>query len=159
MLSHNPYFFSNTSEATKKERRIIMVRTTLKRLGILVLVLAVCVQFASVPAFAMGETRNTAINNCVSSLTMNTPGVLTCTGGTSVKIGYTAKVIVELQVLEDDWETIATWSDSGGMTAAVDQDYTATRGETYQLRLTHLAYNSNGNLVEMITDYSGIYSY
>ncbi len=136
-----------------------MIRATLKRLGILVLVLAVCVQFASVPAFAMGETRNIAINNCINSLSMYTPGVLICTGGTTVKSGYTARVIVELQVLEDDWETVATWSDSGGMTAAVDQDYDATKGETYQLRLTHLAYNSNGNLVEMITDYSGIYSY
>lgn len=136
-----------------------MIRTTLKKLGILVLVLAVCVQFASVPAFAMGETRNIAINNCINSLTMDTPGVLTCTGGTTVKAGYTAKVIVELQVLESDWETIATWSASGGMIAGLDQDYNATRGETYQLRLTHLAYNSNGNLVEMITDYSGIYSY
>lgn len=136
-----------------------MIRTTLKRLGILVLMLAVCVQFASVPAFAMGETRNTAINNCINSLTMDTPGVLNCTGGTTVKLGYTAKVIVELQVLESDWETIATWSSSGGMGASVNEYYTATRGEAYQLRLTHLAYNSNGNLVEMITDYSNIYSY
>lgn len=136
-----------------------MIRTTLKRLGILVLMLAVCVQFASVPAFAMGETRNIAINNCINSLTMDTPGVLTCTGGTTVKSGYTAKVIVELQILDGGWETIATWSDAGGTIAGVDRDYNVTRGNSYQLRLTHLAYNSNGNLVEMITDYSITYSY
>ena len=144
-----------------------MMRKTLKRIGIIILMLAVCVQFASVPALAKGDTwlrtageaRNTAINNCLSSLTMDTPGVLNCTGGTTVKSGYTAKVIVELQVLNDDWETIRTWSDSGGTIAGVDEDYNATRGNVYQLRLTHLAYNSNGNLAEMITDYSGIYSY
>lgn len=144
-----------------------MIKTTLKRIGIMVLMLAVCVQFASLPAFAESvvdsdstvQPRNTAINNCLSSLTMDSPGVLTCTGGTTVKSGYMAGVIVELQILEDDWETIATWSDYGGMVAGIDEDYEAVRGNAYQLRLTHLAYDSNGKLVEMITDYSGIYAY
>lgn len=138
------------------------------RIVTIILMLVLCLNISSSYVLAKEETnlesivepRNIAINNCLNSLSMDTPGVLTCAGATTVKPGYTARVIVELQYFDDgDWTTDATWSDNGGMSASVEEDYTATKGNTYRLRLSHLAYNASGNLVEMIPDYSILYSY
>lgn len=97
--------------------------------------------------------QNVAIISTSNELTLNSNGKLECYGKTATQYGYTAGIIVELQ---RNGTTIKTWTDNGGMTALVDETYTYTSGYTYQLKLTHKAYNSAGTLVESFVKYSNV---
>lgn len=78
-------------------------------------------------------------------------------GGTEVPDGYEAYVKVELQQKNGtSWTTIKTWTDRYEAYAVVSKNYAVLSGYNYRLKLTHKAYDSNGNLIETITDYSDI---
>ena len=78
-------------------------------------------------------------------------------GGTQVPDGYEAYVKVELQQKNGtSWTTIKTWTDRDTDYAMVSRYYAVTSGYQYRLKLTHIAYDSNGNLIESIPDYSDI---
>ena len=99
---------------------------------------------------------NIVITKTDSNLTLGPAGKLTCYGKTTVQYGYTAEVIVELQ---QDGTTIQTWNASSAPTSTVEKTYYAARGHSYQLKLTHKAYDKNGNLIESIPKYSNVVRY
>ena len=78
-------------------------------------------------------------------------------GGTEVPPNYDAYVKVELQQWNGtSWTTIKTWTDRYESYAMVSRNYAVMSGYTYRLKLTHKAYDSNGNLIETLTTYSDI---
>lgn len=78
-------------------------------------------------------------------------------GGTEVPHGYEAYVKVELQQYTGSgWTTIKTWTDRDDSYAMVSRYYAVMSEYNYRLKLTHKAYDSNGNLIETLTTYSDI---
>lgn len=102
---------------------------------------------------------NIAITATDNNLYFKSTGVLKCMGATDVQGGYTAYVSVALQQKGSSWTSIKTWSHKGGITAVVDENYAVAKGYSYRLKLTHKAYDSNGNLIETITKYSEVINY
>lgn len=100
---------------------------------------------------------NIIIAACDTALEWESSGVLEVYGGTEVPHGYESYVKVELQRKDGtSWTTIKTWTDQGGSYAMVSSYYAVMSGYQYRLKLTHKAYDSNGNLIETITKYSDI---
>ena len=100
---------------------------------------------------------NIIIAACDSYLIWEGGNTLEVYGGTEVPDGYEAYVKVELQQKNGtSWTTIKTWTDQGGSYAMVSRYYAVMSGYQYRLKLTHKAYDSNGNLIESIPDYSDI---
>ncbi len=97
---------------------------------------------------------NIAITQMNCDLEMSSTGVMDCWGYTSVQSGKKAGVTVELQKsTSGGWDTVKTWNKTGSMTVSVDEYHTVSKG-TYQLKVTHKAYNSAGTLIESIVQYS-----
>ena len=100
---------------------------------------------------------NIIIGACDSSLEWEDTNSLAIYGGTLVPNGYDAYVKVELQQKNGtSWTTIKTWTDRYEAYAMVSRNYAVTSGYQYRLKLTHKAYDSNGNLIETLTTYSDI---
>lgn len=102
---------------------------------------------------------NIAINTTSCNLTMNSPGNLSCNGKTIVRTGYKAGVTVELQRMDSDWNTIKTWTSTANKEAIVNENWYVTKGYSYRLKTSHYAYNSSGNLIEVIPSYSAEINY
>lgn len=95
-----------------------------------------------------------ATDNYIEWVGTNT---LEIAGGTEVPHGYEAYVLVELQQKNgSSWKTIKTFTDQGGSYAMVSRYYAVMSGYDYRLKLTHKAYDSNGNLIETIIKYSPV---
>ena len=100
---------------------------------------------------------NIIISATENLLEWKSSGTLNVYGGTQVPYGYEAYVKVELQRKNGtSWTTIKTWTDQDTEYAMVGSYYAVTSGYQYRLKLTHKAYDSNGNLIETITKYSDI---
>ena len=83
-----------------------------------------------------------------------------CYGKTTVTSGYRARVKVELQQKNGtSWATLKTWNVSGNLSATVNELYTPTKGNSYRLKTTHYALNSNGSVAEYVTKYSSTITY
>ncbi len=116
--------------------------------------------FAAMPESGAVAPANIAVVTTDNALTLGLLGKLTCEGATGVQQGYTAKVIVELQQYNGGWSTIDTWTAATGTRSAAVNEYKyVAKGYSYQLKLTHIALDSNGNQVESITKYSTIVAY
>ena len=100
--------------------------------------------------------RYIAITDTSTELTL-IGSTLNCYGYTGVQQGYKAHVTVELQRRGSTWTTIRTWVATGGMTAAVDQNYTSYSSYyKYRLKVTHKSLDSNGNVLESYETYSTV---
>ena len=100
---------------------------------------------------------NIIIAACDNYLVWEGTNTLEVYGGTLVPNGYEAYVKVELQQKNGtSWTTIKTWTDRYEAYAMVSRNYAVMSGYQYRLKLTHKAYDSNGNLIETITKYSDI---
>lgn len=100
---------------------------------------------------------NIIIAACDNYLVWESSGVLEVYGGTEVPPNYDAYVKVELQQKNGtSWTTIKTWTDRYESYAMVSSYYAVMGEYDYRLKLTHKAYDSNGNLIETITKYSDI---
>ena len=108
---------------------------------------------AAAPDTGIVSPNYTAIANVDNLLTLESNNNLNCYAYTSVYRSYTAKVTVELQQSNGGWETIETWTDKGGTSAVVNEDYTAKSGK-YRLKVTHSSYNSSGKLLDSVAVYS-----
>lgn len=100
--------------------------------------------------------RFVALFDCGNELALeNSLGKLYCMGYTDTYSGYKAYVKVELQELDGTWSTIKTWthSPSNSTSATVAEYYYVVKG-TYQLKLTHRAYNQDGTLADEFVVYS-----
>lgn len=105
--------------------------------------------------------RFVALFDCGNDLTLeNSLGKLYCMGYTDTYSGYKAYVQVELQELDGTWGTIKTWTHapSNSTSATVSENYYVAKG-TYQLKITHKAYNQNGTLADEFTSYSDVVQY
>ena len=78
-------------------------------------------------------------------------GRLSIQGGTTVQLGFTAGVTVELQ---QNGRTIRTWSDARATNINLATEHFVARGHQYRLRLTHTARNANGAILETVVMYS-----
>ena len=110
---------------------------------------------------AIGETtimpRYIAITDTDTDLILINSTTLNCYGYTCVQQGYKANVTVELQRRGSTWTTIRTWTATGGLSAAVDQNYTNySSSYKYRVKVTHKSLDSNGNVLESVTTYSSI---
>ena len=126
--------------------------------------------FAAVPAFAEPtenmpkELRdvvpfNIVITKTQSYLSILSGQTLRCHAETSVASGNNAGLTMELQQNQNGkWQTIETWSNSGGAKTVLDENYTVSKGYSYQLKLTHRGFNSAWTLLETITKYSNTVS-
>lgn len=84
--------------------------------------------------------------------------IIACGGTTSTAPTINACVEVELQYLENGtWKRFAFWEDYGRTGAAVEEYVRVWPGYTYRLLLTHMAYDTNGNLLETFSDEPGYY--
>lgn len=100
--------------------------------------------------------RYIAITDTSTELIRN-GSTLNCYGYTGVQQGYKANVTVELQRKGSTWTTIRTWTATGGLSAAVDQNYTNySSSYKYRLKVTHKSLDSNGNVLESVTTYSTV---
>ena len=118
--------------------------------------------FAAAPAFAEPtenmpeELRNVVPFNIVitktySYLSVVSGQTLRCYAETSVASGNNAGLTMELQQKQNGkWQTIETWSNSGGTKTILDKTYTVSKGYSYQLKLTNRGFNSAWTLLETI---------
>lgn len=102
--------------------------------------------------------RYTAIAGMNNDISISS-GKANCYGNTIVSSGYKAKVKVELQQKETSWKTIKTWTVSGNLSATVNEPYTLTKGNSYRLKTTHYALNTDGSVAEYVTQYSKTVTY
>lgn len=135
-----------------------MKKTKAKKVISVIMAMVMCLGMANTFAFAAAaddsivSPANVAIISTSNLLELDSSGNLECYGKTATQYGYTASVVVELQ---RNGTTIKTWTDKGGTTAIVDDTYTYTSGNTYQLKVTHKAY-SGTTLVESFVKYSNV---
>ncbi len=101
------------------------------------------------------QPRFVALSDCGNLLSLeNSLGKLYCMGYTDTYLGYKAYVQVELQEMDGTWGTIKTWTySSNSETATISENYYVVKG-TYQLKITHRAYNQNGTLADEFVVYS-----
>ena len=136
----------------------------LRRLAALAAAAVMCMAMPGIGAAAssvIGGNVTVAPANIIISSTENdleyvASSTLECYGFTQVPYGYTAYVKVELQQYNGGWTTIKSWTAQGGSGATVDELRAVDTDYDYRLKLTHKAYNSNGTLIETITEYSNI---
>ncbi len=120
--------------------------------------------FAETTSFKFGDNGNIAvpsyilIANLSVSLSENADGSLQCSGSTLLSQSKKAEVIVELQQYKNGWKTIKTWTKSKNLSATVSEAWHVSSGYDYQVKTTHNAYDSNGNLIESVVKYSSIVS-
>lgn len=101
----------------------------------------------------------TAISFTSNALQHLGSGKMNCQGSTTVRDGYNAEVIVELQKNDGGWKTIKTWSDSGADSAMVEENYYVLSGYFYQLKVTNRSYTSGWSLIDDVVKYSNIVYY
>ena len=141
-----------------------MKKKGFKKALAIVMAAAMCLALPGIGTYAKEIPTDIEIApaNIIISATENllewkSSGVLEVYGGTQVPPTHEAYVKVELQQKNGtSWTTIKTWTDQGGSYAMVGSRYAVTSGYQYRLKLTHKAYDSNGNLIETITKYSDI---
>lgn len=127
--------------------------------------------FAAAPAFAESTENmpeklrdivpfNIVITKTSNALSIVSGQTLRCHAETSVASGNNAGLTMELQQQQQNskWQTIKTWSNSGGTKTTLDETYTVSAGYSYQLKLTHRGFNSAWTLLETITKYSNTVS-
>ena len=146
-----------------------MKNSKAKKILVPVMALSVCLNTAAIPLSASCALPDNdgsiisplyiAITKVTNTLKINTTGVFNCTGVTNVSSGYTAEVIVELQRDTGSWTTVQKWTAKSVLSASVYQTKSVSKGYTYRLKTTHKAYNSNGTLIETVTEYSDEITY
>ncbi len=103
--------------------------------------------------YSIENSRFIAITKNKNNFNIASNGEASCYGYTKTISGYKAMIKAELQKYNLGWKTIKSWSNTGGITAAISQSYYVTKGK-YRLKVTHYALNSNGTIIESSTTYS-----
>ncbi len=141
-----------------------MKKKGFKKALAIVMAAAMCLALPGIGTYAKEIPSNVSIAPaniiiiaCDTALEWKGTNTLQVYGGTEVPDGYEAYVKVELQQKNGtSWTTIKTWTDRYEAYAMVSNYYAVMSGYQYRLKLTHKAYDSNGNLIETITKYSDI---
>jgi len=105
------------------------------------------------------RARFSVIGTCISSLELQSSGLLVCRAETSVTPGNTAGVTIELQQsVNGVWTTIKTWSASKATRISLTETWSVAKG-TYRLQCTHTAKNSSGTLLDSFVMQSNTVTY
>lgn len=89
--------------------------------------------------------RYTGVSTLAASLDISNSGYASCYGYAKVLTGYTADVMVELQ---QDGDTIKTWTASGTKDIEVLKNYWVASGHDYQVVVTATVKNTSGIIVD-----------
>ena len=137
------------------------MRKALKILFIIAIISILCTTFSSAVLSAAYEDGTTA--PCYLIITYSNKSfsksnsTLICSAINTVKDGYTAEVVVRLQIDDDRWRTVRTWTvNNGTLSAKIDESYTPTVSGDYRMWVEYKAYDSSGKLVESANDYSEV---
>lgn len=89
--------------------------------------------------------RYTGVSTLAASLDISKGGCASCYGYAKVLTGYTADLRVELQ---QDGDTIKTWTASGTKDIEVVKEYWVASGHDYQVVVSATVRNSSGKIVD-----------
>ncbi len=89
--------------------------------------------------------RYTGVSTLAASLDISKSGCASCYGYAKVLTDYTADLKVELQ---QDGNTIKTWTASGTKDIEVVKDYWVAPGHDYQVIVSATVKNSSGKIVD-----------
>ena len=79
---------------------------------------------------------------------------VSCYADNTVDYGNIAKVKVDLQKKNGDWETIKTWEDTYDRFAYIEKEYAVQSNCKYRMKVTFEAYTENMILIESDIQYS-----
>ena len=93
-----------------------------------------------------------------AELSLTPLGRADCTGVVEVDDGYTADMTMELQRSTNlvTWETVNSWTASGGGTLELNKSYYVATGYYYQVKVSADVYNAYGTLIESPSKTSSI---
>ncbi len=119
-----------------------------KRLLTVVLLLIFALTTLGVEAAAKEpeiEPRYNGVSSLAASLDISKSGCASCYGYVKTLTGYTAVLTVELQ---QDGDTIKTWTASGTKAFDILKEYWVASGHEYQVVVTATVKNSSGKIVD-----------
>lgn len=124
----------------------------------IVCILLVGCLLTSGSAFALGDTTEYTpdsvqyahIDEVAAGITMSRLGKATCIG--DVELTYSTDTAHLYTTLEryvgGTWTAVTTWSDTGSIYVAIDEDYYVTSGYYYRVYTQAYIYDSNNTFVE-----------
>lgn len=128
-------------------------------------IILVCVLLFSMPVYATQNTgvqpRYAHVSTIHLVLDINTTsGRASCTAET-VTLGYLpVDMECHLQrLVYGNWETVKTWEASGIGKATMEKAYYVYSGYLYRLSVDITVYNSNGAVIDNVTETSSTYYY
>ena len=136
----------------------------MKRIISLLLAVFMAFSFAiSVSAEALEQTpvmpRYTYIASTLVNITIDeTTNVTTSNAFVCTYADYEVQITCKLQRYNNSkWNTVKTWTTSGVRYADLQKDWAVPSGYTYRTYATFSVYDSNGNLVESVSNYDSEY--
>lgn len=106
------------------------------------------------------EPMYTGLMRVKPDISISSSGTITCTDTVTLKGGYSADVVWELQSSTSYAFTgTSTWTNSGTSVLSLNATRQAIRGYNYRLKTSIKVYNSNSQLVDNEVVYSKIVSY
>lgn len=95
-----------------------------------------------------------------NSLELTSSNAFKCIASTAVNDGYVAETIMELQIKNDEWDTIKEWSYKDEDWAVLEKTYyPEIRNKSYRLKITHKAFDLSDKEIESEITYSQIVNY
>lgn len=104
------------------------------------------------------EPRYAALRSFLATLSIS-EGQASCSVSVRTYNSYTTEVTMELQDENSGWQTIKSWTSSGGTSVSSSKKYYVSRNNTYRVVGTVSIYDNRGNLVETAEAYSDEISY
>lgn len=131
---------------------------------ILCIIMAICLFSLNTICFASSKNqggcdnvispRYIAIIQTALNLERVSSNIVSCYADNIVDYGNIAKVKVELQKKNGDWETIKTWEDTYDRFACIEKEYAVQSNCKYRMKVTFEAYTANMVLIESDIQYS-----
>ena len=104
------------------------------------------------------ESRYATLRSFLATLSIS-EGQASCSVTANTYNSYTTEVTMELQDENSGWQTIKSWTSSGGTSVSSSKKYYVSRNNTYRVVGTVSIYDNSGNLVETAKAYSNEISY
>ena len=122
--------------------------------GIAILLALMILAATAIPCFAAVTPRYYYTESTGVELSFDGNGNALCWATCVADTGYTSEVVCKLQRKSgSNWITVKTWTDTGGLSAWVEETWPVTSGNTYRTYAIFRIYNSSGTLVESTNDY------
>lgn len=127
-------------------------------------VMVFCVLTASLSVGATVDSNSSiqpfwiGLSSLKADLIISSFGLAECDGEVKLKNGYTADMTMELQRSTNlaAWETVNSWTASGGGTLELNKSYYVATGYYYRVEVSADVYNAYGTLIESPSKTSSI---